>query len=65
MERLQVSGLSGSCLYPPSRPALIEITAIGSGKIGSVIDNSRPWLLKIRRVLNLLVRKRDFLKAVK
>ena len=27
-------------------PALIEITAIGSGKIGSVIDNSRPWLLK-------------------
>lgn len=46
-------------------PALIEITAIGSGKIGSVIDNSRPWLLKIRRVLNLLVRKQDFLKAVK
>ena len=46
-------------------PALIEITAIGSGKIGSVIDNSRPLAFKIRRVLNLLVRKQDFLKAVK
>ena len=27
-------------------PALIEITAIGSGKIGSVIDNSRPLAFK-------------------
>ena len=26
--------------------ALIEITAVGSGKIGSVIDNSRPLAFK-------------------
>ncbi len=27
-------------------PALIEITAVCSGKIGSVIDNSRPLAFK-------------------